>query len=266
MGAVMKVGAVFGLLFLWLNAIAIHAGIASDGALSLAKDVVVSDAVREGLGYLPGILITLAVLSLLLGTFSALGQTSLRRLMAYSGVAHAGYLLWLLFCPRPASAIKAFPCGRWSTTSSPTPLALRGLMLAATVMAGDGEDGDSLDKLSGSGRRLPFAGLCFTVLTASLAGLPPTAGFLGKFMVLGRPGRQGRIRSGAHRHALGLGRRGFLPAPDHRHLGQLQDQRRGKQRVQSAVPASGLVTFALILAVVATIALLFMPLLMGGQA
>ena len=143
MGAVMKVGAVLGLLAVWLNAVAIHGGFGVDLPLSIGTDLIISDQVREGLGYLPTILLSLAVLSLLVGTFSALGQTSLRRLMAYSGIAHAGYLLLAFVLPQSSMADQSFSL--WTVWYYLIAYAIgsAGVMLAATVMASDQEGGFS---------------------------------------------------------------------------------------------------------------------------
>jgi NADH-quinone oxidoreductase subunit N len=261
MGAVMKVGAVLGLLAVWLNAIAIHGGLGIDLPLSIGTDLIISDADREGLGYLPVIILTLAVLSLLLGTFSALGQTSLRRLMAYSGIAHAGYLLMAFVLPQASVADQSFSL--WTVWYYLIAYAIgsAGVMLAAAVLAAD-NDGDALEQLAGSASRFPLAGVAFTIFVASLAGLPPTAGFLGKFLVLADLVAKGEYALAFIAMLLAAVAVVFYL----RLIIVVWSSNKEQAPTATALPMSRLVSFALIIAVVATFALMFVPTLVGGQA
>ena len=261
MGAVMKVGAVLGLLAVWLNAVAIYGGFGVDLPLSIGTDLIISDQVRAGLGYLPTILLSLAVLSLLLGTFSALGQTSLRRLTAYSGIAHAGYLLLAFVLPQASMSDQSF--SMWIVWYYLIAYAIgsAGVMLAATVLAADNE-GDSLAQLTGSARRFPLAGVAFTILVASLAGLPPTAGFLGKFLILADLVAKGEFTLAFIAMLMASVAVVFYL----RLIIVIWSSSRETPTSVSAVPMSRLVSLVLMIAVVATFALMFIPALIGGQA
>jgi NADH-quinone oxidoreductase subunit N len=180
MAAVMKIGGFTALGAIWLNLlVAVQGGLVTP--LALGEPAPVSPEVSAAVGRLPLILISVGVLSLLLGNFSALGQTSLRRLLAYSGVAHAGYLLMALALPGAEGAMQLSLGGLWFYLISYA-AASAGLMACAAVMVGP-NDADELDRLGGAARRHPFVGVVFTLLAASLAGFPPTAGFLGKYLI-----------------------------------------------------------------------------------
>lgn len=134
------------------------------------------------IGYWLGIFGATAALSIVVGSFSLLGQTSVRRLVAYSGVANAGFmaigfLLPGLFIGNILLTPTLFYLAVYA-------LAAAGTMAGISALTGAGDDGDHLSSLTGAARRSPLMGLSITVLLASLAGLPPTAGFIAKFQIL----------------------------------------------------------------------------------
>ena len=123
----------------------------------------------------------MAALTMLVGNIGALVQDDLKRMFAYSSIAHAGYLLMAL------SSV---------TTAGETHPALGSLafyILAYTFMnAGafavlsqmtdaHGADATHIDRLSGLGKKHPMVALGLSICLISLAGLPPTMGFVGKF-------------------------------------------------------------------------------------
>lgn len=123
-----------------------------------------------------------AFLSIAIGSLSLLGQTSVRRLIAYSGVANAGFLLVGFLLP-------GLFLGNILLHSALYYLAVYALGAAAVTagigaLTGPGDIGDNLSSLTGAARKRPVIGLAITVLLASLAGLPPTAGFVAKFQIL----------------------------------------------------------------------------------
>ena len=133
----------------------------------------------------------LAVLSMCVGNALALVQTNVRRLMAYSSIAHAGYMLvGLAVAPRATTvggvpsllfylaAYAAMTLGVFAVLS-----AVRTGPARSDAAAADGlrHRIDATDDLAGMGRSHPVAALLMTVFLFSLTGLPPTAGFLGKF-------------------------------------------------------------------------------------
>jgi len=119
----------------------------------------------------------LAGLTLIYGNLAAMPQTNLKRLLAYSSIAHAGYLLIgvaSVGAPMAGKAIVFYLFGYLLMT-----------MLAFLVMipVAKASGGDDISNFNGLGRRSP--GLAFALLLAmlSLAGLPFTVGFLGKFFI-----------------------------------------------------------------------------------
>jgi NADH-quinone oxidoreductase subunit N len=123
-----------------------------------------------------------AVLSIVVGSFSLLGQTSVRRLVAFSGVANAGFLalgflLPGLFFGNIQMEATYFYLAVYA-------LGAAGLLTGLAALSGPEDVADDLASLAGTARKHPLVGLAVTVLLASLAGLPPTAGFLAKFQIL----------------------------------------------------------------------------------
>ena len=130
-------------------------------------------------GTLPGwssAIVLVAVLSLLVGNLAALAQSSVRRLLAYSAVAHAGALLLGLMV-----AGRFGPAALWyyaATYGLATVVAFG----VVAVIAGAGRC-DRLEDLAGLRQRSPLLTACLLVGVLSLAGIPPLAGFFGKFLV-----------------------------------------------------------------------------------
>lgn len=121
--------------------------------------------------------ILISGLSILLGNLLAMKQVSLKRLLAYSSIAHFGYLLiaslagnlsavWLYLVTYVLASLGAFS------------------VLTALTRMGSEAQGDDFSALRGLGRRHPFLGSALAVSMLSLAGIPLTAGFIGKFFVL----------------------------------------------------------------------------------
>ncbi|MEO1276826.1 MAG: NADH-quinone oxidoreductase subunit NuoN, partial [Pseudomonadota bacterium] len=123
------------------------------------------------------ILIFVAVASMFLGAISAIGQTNLKRLLAYSSIGHMGYALVGLAAgtPQGAEALLVY-------------LAIYVVMNLGTFafvlsMERDGAPTATIEDLSGLASRAPAAALALAVLMFSLAGLPPMVGFFAKFFV-----------------------------------------------------------------------------------
>ncbi|MFN2507864.1 MAG: NADH-quinone oxidoreductase subunit N [Chthoniobacterales bacterium] len=124
-------------------------------------------------GWAP-VLAGLAALSIVIGNLVALVQTNVRRLLAYSAVAHAGYtLLGLIAGGREGFSATLF----YTTTYAATLVGAFGVV--ALVRRGAG--GDDLQNFSGLSARSPLLAGCMAIFLLSLAGLPPLAGFFGKF-------------------------------------------------------------------------------------
>lgn len=129
-------------------------------------------------GWLP-VLASLALASMVLGNLAALVQRSLKRLLAYSAVAHAGYmLLGLLGVAEAANRTAALAAlVFYAATYGLT--AVGAFAVAGIVERTPG--GDELGGFTGLGRRMPWLAACLAILMLSLAGMPPFAGFVGKF-------------------------------------------------------------------------------------
>jgi NADH-quinone oxidoreductase subunit N len=133
-------------------------------------------------GWVP-VLAILAVVSMLLGNLAALRQTSLRRLLAYSAVAHAGTML-IAIAAHTADSLSALLY--YVITYA---LATIGVFAVISAVEQDAEEDagpnsaqpDSLNALAGLSRRSPLLSAALAVFILSLAGIPPLAGFFGKF-------------------------------------------------------------------------------------
>ena len=119
-------------------------------------------------------LAVLAAVSMIGGNLLALAQTSVRRLLAYSAVANAGYLLVALAGGGTAGA------GATLFYSAVYGLATFGV-LAITAAVEREQGDDSLPRFAGLAKRSPWQAACLLVCLVSLAGIPPMAGFFGKF-------------------------------------------------------------------------------------
>ncbi len=124
-------------------------------------------------GWAP-LLAILAALSILLGNLVALAQTNVRRLLAYSAVAHAGYtLLGLIAGGRDGFSATLF----YTTIYSFTLVGAFGVVALVRRETG----GDDLAHFAALRRRSPWLAGCMLIFMLSLAGIPPLAGFFGKF-------------------------------------------------------------------------------------
>lgn len=156
-------------------------------ASKVASFVVLGKIVLVGFGPLQGgagwqalaagwspLLATLAALSILLGNLVALAQTNVRRLLAYSAVAHAGYtLLGLVAGGRDGFSATLF----YTTIYAFTLVGAFGVVGLVQRETG----GDDFAHFSGLRQRSPWLAGCMAIFMLSLAGLPPLAGFFGKF-------------------------------------------------------------------------------------
>ncbi len=117
-----------------------------------------------------------ALFSLLIGNLVAANQTSFKRLLAYSGISHAGYLLISVTTAREGSDYDLL----FYSFSYALASVLAFYVLDAVAKATGSED---LDALKGFAKSNKFLGFVLTVSMLSLAGLPLTGGFIGKFLI-----------------------------------------------------------------------------------
>jgi NADH-quinone oxidoreductase subunit N len=142
------------------------------GLLPAAGSVATFDSVP---GWLP-VVAGLAGLSLFLGNFVALAQSNVRRLLAYSAIAHAGALLLGVMA---AGVAGPGPLFYYAATYGLATVGAFGV-IAVVEQAGGCQ---SLSDLAGLHRRSPLLAACLLIFILSLAGIPPLAGFFGKFAV-----------------------------------------------------------------------------------
>jgi NADH-quinone oxidoreductase subunit N len=119
-----------------------------------------------------------AGISMIAGNVGMLAQHDLKRLLGYSGVAQVGYILVALAGGTPLGLRYAL---YYLTAYAFMNL---GAFAVAAAISGDGEEGSNLANYRGLGRRRPWLAAAMTVFLLGLAGLPPTAGFLGKILIL----------------------------------------------------------------------------------
>jgi NADH-quinone oxidoreductase subunit N len=131
-------------------------------------------------GWLNELLTLIAIASILVGNLLALLQNNLKRLLGYSSIAHFGYLLVALVASK-GLAVEAV--GVYLATYVLTSLGAFGVItLMSTPYSG--RDADALYEYRGLFWRRPYLTAVLTVMMLSLAGIPLTAGFIGKFYVI----------------------------------------------------------------------------------
>lgn len=124
------------------------------------------------------ILWVLAALSMVVGNVTAIAQTNIKRMLAYSSIAHAGYLfVGLVAFNEIGSMGVLFYLFAYA-------LMIFGSFGVVMAMGRQGDERLNLEDYAGAGWRHPFLGFAMVILMFSLAGLPPTAGFIGKFYLL----------------------------------------------------------------------------------
>jgi proton-translocating NADH-quinone oxidoreductase chain N len=119
----------------------------------------------------------LSILSMIIGNAVAIAQRDLKRMLAYSGIAHVGYMLIALLTLRDESVAAI------SVYVITYALMNIGAFGVISMLSKNQNDPQTLDDIAGLGFRRPFYGLSLTVCMFSLAGLPPTAGFIAKFYI-----------------------------------------------------------------------------------
>ncbi|MEZ0608332.1 NADH-quinone oxidoreductase subunit N [Fibrella sp. WM1] len=169
------------------------------GFAALLRVLLVSFSASEVYAYWVQALMIVTVLTLLIGNVTAVYQSSFKRMMAYSSISHAGYLLiGLVGLSKQSNGAIAF----YSLAYSLATISAFGILLlvaknrplnAANV--GDQSTlapaGENYDAFNGLARQNPLLGFVMAVSMLSLAGIPLTAGFWGKFMVFSTAASRG---------------------------------------------------------------------------
>ncbi|EUJ10868.1 NADH dehydrogenase subunit N [Methylophilaceae bacterium 11] len=123
-------------------------------------------------------LLIMALLSIIIGNLSAIAQTNLKRMLAYSTISHIGFLLFgLMSANLNGFASSLFYISAYVLMT----LAGFGMIL---LLSRKGFEADKLDDLKGLNQRSPWAAFMMLITMFSMAGIPPTIGFYAKFTVL----------------------------------------------------------------------------------
>ena len=122
------------------------------------------------------VLLTVVIITLFIGNVTALMQTSFKRMLAYSSISHAGYMLFAILSigANSASGILAYSAAYGLASI----VAFGGLILVKRQIGTD-----HFESFNGLGKRNPWLAFSITIAMLSLAGIPLTAGFIGKFMM-----------------------------------------------------------------------------------
>lgn len=125
-----------------------------------------------------GMLMVMAVLSIIVGNVTAIAQTNIKRMLAYSAISHMGYLLiGFLSASTNGYASAMF----YITVYVLMSLASFGMIL---LLSRKGFEAENLDDLKGLNQRSPWYAFLMLITMFSMAGIPPTVGFYAKFVVL----------------------------------------------------------------------------------
>ncbi len=152
--ATVSKGAMFALLLRYFNGFAAHAG------------------------PIYAVFSIIAIASMLAGNIMGLLQNNVKRILAYSSIAHLGYLLVAF---QAAGNLGPAAVTFYLTAYFVTTLGAFGIV---TVLSGGDRDADTLEDYRGLFWRRPAVAAVFTIMLLSLAGIPVTAGFLGKFYIV----------------------------------------------------------------------------------
>ena len=139
-------------------------------AITILRPFLASPATQ---GSVVTILVIMAAATLLFGNLAALSQTNFKRLLAYSSIAHAGFLLLGL-------ATSAFDSVLFYLA---TYLIMTFAAFFVLALIRSEEDSEEISALNGLAKRNPLLAGALTIIMASMAGVPLTAGFVGKFKI-----------------------------------------------------------------------------------
>ncbi len=123
-------------------------------------------------------LVIMAVLSIIIGNITAIAQTNLKRMLAYSTISHVGFVLYGLMSASMNGFVYAL---FYVVTYVLMTLAAFGIIL---LLSRKGFEADKLDDLKGLNQRSPWHAFLMLIAMFSMAGIPPTLGFYAKFSVL----------------------------------------------------------------------------------
>ncbi len=126
----------------------------------------------------------ISVLTMVIGNLVALRQTNVKRILAYSSIAHAGYLLVAILARDSSSLVFYLTVYLFMNI---------GAFAAVIALSKKGKEYLELQDYAGIGFKYPWIGVTLSVFLISLAGFPPTGGFLAKFYVFSSAVKQGLL-------------------------------------------------------------------------
>jgi len=137
-----------------------------------------------------GLISVLAILTMTIGNILAVSQTNIKRLLAYSSIAQAGYILMgvAVFTEIGITGVLVYLVAYAFTNLG---------AFTVVIMQSNISGSDDLQSYAGLGERSPFMAASLTIFLLSLAGIPPLAGFIGKFFVF-----SGAIQAGFYTLAI----------------------------------------------------------------
>jgi len=122
------------------------------------------------------VLLVITIVTLFIGNITALYQQSFKRMLAFSSISHAGYLLFAIVALGASSANSVF---MYATAYSIASIIAFGALILVQQQSGS----DNFESFNGLSKKNPFLALTLTIAMLSLAGIPLTAGFIGKFFM-----------------------------------------------------------------------------------
>ncbi|MFN2353212.1 MAG: NADH-quinone oxidoreductase subunit N [Desulfopila sp.] len=122
----------------------------------------------------------IAVFTMFGGNLIAIGQNSLKRMLAASGIVHSGYLLIALV----AFTSQEFTTGIIAFYLAAYGVGTLGIFASLSYLCGEGERRKTFDDFRGLAKVRPYSAAAITVFLLSMAGIPPTVGFMGKFYII----------------------------------------------------------------------------------
>jgi len=122
----------------------------------------------------------ISIFTMFVGNLIAIGQQSLKRMLAASGIVHTGYLLIALV----AVSSKAFTGSVIAFYLAAYAAGTLGIFAALSYLGGAGEKRKTFEDFKGLAKVRPYSAAAISIFLLSMAGIPPTAGFMGKFYII----------------------------------------------------------------------------------
>jgi len=149
------------------------------------------------------LMVAISIATMIAGNLIAIRQTSVKRMLAFSSIAHTGYALVALAAMQgtdgtfsaeaAATALFYLLAYSFMTFGAFIVLVYVGHEVKVEGRPPEWQDAEHIDDLAGLGSRRPWAAFAMTLFLVSLGGIPPTAGFFGKFLVFSEAVAQGHV-------------------------------------------------------------------------